>query len=83
MWFSGLRTRHRVHEDVGSIPALAHGVKHLALLRAAASVEGTPRIWHCCGCGIGLQLQLRVDSQSKVLVQALPHATVAALKERG
>ena len=29
-----------IHEDVGSIPGLIHGL----------------RIWHCCGCGVSRQL---------------------------
>ena len=36
LWFNGLRTRHSVHEDVGSIPGLAQWVKVLALIQSAA-----------------------------------------------
>ena len=35
LWFSRLRTQHRVCEDVSSIPGLAEWVKGLALLQAA------------------------------------------------
>ena len=31
LWFSGLRTRHSVCEDAGSIPDLDHQVKDLRL----------------------------------------------------
>jgi len=53
-----------VHEDVGSIPGLAHSVKDLALLQAAGSID-------CCGCGVGWQLQLRFNT----LACEIPYAT--------
>ena len=35
LWHSGLRTRHSVHEDVGSTPGLTQWVKDLVLPQAA------------------------------------------------
>lgn len=36
MWLSRLRSQHRVHQDVDSIPGLAQCVKDPAALQAAA-----------------------------------------------
>ena len=36
LWLSELRTQHCPHEKAGLIPGLAHQVKDLALLQAAA-----------------------------------------------
>ena len=63
-----------IHEDAGLIPVPAQWAKDPALPRAVVEVEGTARIWHCCGCGVGRQLQLP-------LAWELPHATGAALKK--
>ena len=35
LWFSGLRARHSVYEDVGLIPGLVQWVKDLVLPQAA------------------------------------------------
>ena len=58
LWFSGLKTQHNIHEDVGSIPDFAQWVRDQVLLQAAVQVADTAQIWHCCGCDVGQQLQL-------------------------
>ena len=58
LWLSRLRTKHSVHEDMGSIPDLTQWVKDLALPKAATQVADVAWIWHCYGCGVGWQLQL-------------------------
>ena len=58
MWLRGLRTRHSVLKDVGSILGLAQWVKDLVLLQSVAQVTDMAQIWRCCGCGVGWQLQL-------------------------
>ena len=62
LWLIALRTRHSVHEDVGSIPGLAQGAMDPVMLQAAAQVKDSAGIWHCCDCGCGEQLQLQLDS---------------------
>lgn len=55
LWLSGLRTRHHVYEDVGSIPGLAQWSKNLALMQAVVQVPEVAQILccHCCGCRVG------------------------------
>ena len=53
MWLSGLRARHSVHEDEGSIPGLTPWVKDTALLQAAAQVTDAAQIRCCHGYDVG------------------------------
>ena len=48
-----------IHEDEGSIPGPAHGVKDPAPPRAGVQVADAARTLGFCGCGVGRQLQLR------------------------
>ena len=57
LWLSPLRTRHRAHEDVGSIPSLTHWVKYPVLLQTETYVTDVAWIQCCCGCGVGEQHQ--------------------------
>ena len=56
LWFSGLRTRQGLREDLDLIPGLAQWVKVLKFPQAV--VADVAQIWHCCGLGVGWQLQL-------------------------
>ena len=51
LWLSGLRTRHSVHEDVGSVSSLTQWVKNPALPQA---VWPRSQIW--LGSGIARAL---------------------------
>ena len=72
------RTQHNVHEDVCSIPDLAHWVKDLILLQTAGWFSNAAWIWHCCGCGIG---RLAAASMQP-LAQEFPYAAGVAVKRK-
>ena len=46
LWLSGLRTQRSLHEELGSIPGLAHWVKDLALPQVAVQVTYVTWIRH-------------------------------------
>ena len=62
LWLSGFKNPTSIHEDVGSIPGLAFGLRiwHCCKLHHRADAA---HIWHCCGLGAGQQLQLQFDPQ--------------------
>ena len=81
LWLSELRTRHRVHEDAGSIPGLSQLVKDLASPQ-------TGGIGHRCGSDPALPwLWCRLSAAALIRPRAreLPYAVGTAVikkKER-
>ena len=76
MWFSGLRTRYSVHEDVGLIPSLAQWIKDLALVSCS--------LGHRCGLDLVLCLWCRLAAAAQIqpLAWECPCATGMVLKKK-
>ena len=68
MWFSGLRMGHRFHEDAGSIPGHAQGVKDPTWLglgcRPAATALIRPLAWEL-PCAVGTAMKKRGKKKKK------------------
>ena len=49
------------HEDMGSIPGLAQGVKGSGVSMSYGVGPDVAQMLYCRGCGVGWQLQLLAD----------------------